>query len=266
MKNFVLGKYLPLDSPIHRVDPRAKIIALFFLIVAIFVPNSWWAFLGIGVIVLFTVFLSKLSVKFIITAFKPMLMMLLFLTAINVFSIRTGEILFSIGSFHIYSDAIFNTLFIVTRLLLMIMITTILTSTTKPLDLTLGLEYLMKPLTLLHFPTHEVAMMISIALRFIPTIIEETFRIMNSQKSRGVDFEEGSFREKITAILSLIVPLFSVAFERAYELADAMEARGYVPGAPRTRYRTLSFRFSDFVFIFVAFLIMAGSIATRFFL
>ncbi len=264
MKNFVLGKYLPLNSPIHRVDPRAKIAALFFLIIAIFVPKSWWAFVLIGAAVLLTVFLSKLSIRFVISAFKPMLMMLVFLTAINIFSIRTGDLLVTLGPVKIYSDAIFNTLFIVTRLLLMIMVTTVLTSTTKTLDLTLGLEYLMKPLTALHFPTHEVAMMISIALRFIPTIIEETFRIMNSQKSRGVDFEEGSFKEKITAILSLIVPLFSVAFERAYELADAMEARGYIPGAPRTRYRTLKFRASDFLFMTLAFLIMAASIATRF--
>ena len=266
MNNFVLGKYLPLNSPIHRIDPRAKIIALFLLIVAIFVPNSWWAYLVIGVFVLAAVFISRLTISFILKALKPMIFMMVFLCIINAFSIRTGSELLHIGSFTVYSDAVFNTLFIIARLLLMINITTILTATTKPLDLTLGLEYLMKPLSLLKFPTHEVAMMISIALRFIPTIIEETMRIMNSQKSRGVDFEEGSFREKISAILSLIVPLFSVAFERAYELADAMEARGYVPGAERTRYRTLKFRASDFLFIAIATAILAFSILSRIYL
>ena len=174
--------------------------------------------------------------------------------------------LLSIGSFAIYSDAVFNTLFIVVRLLLMIMLTTCLTATTKPLDLTLGIEYLLTPLKKIKFPAHEVAMMISIALRFIPTIIEETMRIMNSQKSRGVDFEEGKLSEKIQAILSLVVPLFSVAFERAYELADAMEARGYIPGGTRTRYRKLKYRFVDYMFIFFSLVIMGLMILSRFYL
>ncbi|MBR3252201.1 MAG: energy-coupling factor transporter transmembrane protein EcfT, partial [Erysipelotrichaceae bacterium] len=134
------------------------------------------------------------------------------------------------------------------------------------LDLTMGIEWMLKPLEIFHFPTHEVAMMVSIALRFIPTIIEETMRIMNAQKSRGVDFENGKLTEKITAILALIVPLFSVAFERAYELADAMEARGYVLGAERARYHVLKFKFLDFLFIFICAAILAFSIASRFYL
>ncbi|MBQ5555287.1 MAG: energy-coupling factor transporter transmembrane protein EcfT, partial [Erysipelotrichaceae bacterium] len=168
--------------------------------------------------------------------------------------------------FAVYKDAIFNTLFVITRLLLMISITTLLTATTNPLDLTLGIEWLLKPLEVIHFPAHEVAMMVSIALRFIPTIIEETMRIMNAQKSRGVDFENGRLAEKISAILSLIVPLFSVAFERAYELADAMEARGYVPGEKRTRYHVLHFRFMDYLFIFICMAILAFSILSRIYL
>lgn len=266
MNNFVFGKYLPLNSIIHKLDPRIKIIALFIMMVAIFTVNNWWAYLLLGIIILSMIFLSKLSISFVINAFKPMIFMLLFLLVINALTIKTGTVLFSIASLNIYSDAIVNTLFIVVRLLLMIMLTTCLTATTKPLDLTLGLEYILAPLSIIKFPTHEVAMMISIALRFIPTIIEETMRIMDAQKSRGVDFEEGSIKEKITAILSLIVPLFSVAFERAYELADAMEARGYVPGATRTRYRTLKYTFKDFVFLFVALLSLASVIVMRIYL
>lgn len=266
MNNFVFGKYLPLNSIIHKLDPRIKIIALFIMMVAIFTVNNWWAYLLLGIIILTMIFLSKLSISFVIKAFKPMIFMLLFLLVINALTIKTGNVLFSIASLNIYSDAIINTLFIVVRLLLMIMVTTCLTATTKPLDLTLGLEYILAPLSIIKFPTHEVAMMISIALRFIPTIIEETMRIMDAQKSRGVDFEEGSIKEKITAILSLIVPLFSVAFERAYELADAMEARGYVPGATRTRYRTLKYTFKDFVFLFVALLSLASVIIMRIYL
>ena len=195
-----------------------------------------------------------------------MMFMMVFLLVVNLISVKTGYVLISIGSFEIWSDAIFNTLFIVVRLLLMIMLTTCLTATTKPLDLTLGIEYLLTPLKRLHFPAHEVAMMISIALRFIPTIIEETMRIMNSQKSRGVDFEEGKLKEKIQAILSLVVPLFSVAFERAYELADAMEARGYIPGAERTRYRKLKYRIADYLFILGSIVIMVLMILSRFYL
>lgn len=266
MNNLVFGKYIPIDSIIHRLDPRAKIIALFIMIVAIFIPKSWWAYLLLAVLLLTTILLSKLKLKFIIKAFKPMIFMMCFLLIINVLTLKTGYILFTIGSFSIYSDAVFNTLFIVVRLLLMIMLTTCLTATTKPLDLTLGIEYLLTPLKVFHFPAHEVAMMVSIALRFIPTIIEETIRIMNSQKSRGVDFEEGKLSEKVQAILSLIVPLFSVAFERAYELADAMEARGYVPGQNRTRYRKLEFRFTDGLLILISIIVLVLMVLSRIYL
>ena len=266
MNNLVFGKYIPIDSPMHRLDPRAKLIGLFLMIAAVFIPRSWIVFGVIAVFLAIGLILAKIGIKMIVQSFKPMIMMMIFLLVINSLSIRTGEVLFTIGTFNIYSDAIFNTLFVIVRLLLMISITTLLTATTKPLDLTMGIEWMLKPLEMIHFPTHEVAMMVSIALRFIPTIIEETIRIMNAQKSRGVDFENGKLTEKITAILALIVPLFSVAFERAYELADAMEARGYVPGAERTRYHVLKFRLLDFLFIFICVAILAFSIASRFFL
>lgn len=266
MNKLVFGKYIPIDSPIHSLDPRTKIIALFIVIIAIFIPSSWWCYLFLGVVLLITVLMSGLKLFFVFKAFKPMMFMMVFLLVVNMISVKTGYVLISIGSFEIWSDAIFNTLFIVVRLLLMIMLTTCLTATTKPLDLTLGIEYLLTPLKRLHFPAHEVAMMISIALRFIPTIIEETMRIMNSQKSRGVDFEEGKLKEKIQAILSLVVPLFSVAFERAYELADAMEARGYIPGAERTRYRKLKYRIADYLFILGSIVIMVLMILSRFYL
>lgn len=266
MNNFVFGKYLPLDSIIHKLDPRGKIISLFIMIVAIFLVDSWWAYLLLAILILGIIILSKLSISFVFKAFKPMIFMLIFLLFINILSIHTGDLLITIGPLNIYKDAIMNTLFIVVRLLLMIMVTTSLTATTKPLDLTLGLEYILSPLQVLKFPTHEVAMMISIALRFIPTIIEETVRIMDAQKSRGVDFEEGSIKEKVTAILSLIVPLFSVAFERAYELADAMEARGYVPGANRTRYRVLKFALKDLIFLLICLLALVAVILMRIYL
>ena len=266
MNDLVFGKYIPIDSIIHRIDPRAKLIALFIMIAAVFVPTSWYAFLLIGVVLFFVLLLAKIGIKMIVKSFKPMLVMIIFLLVINCLTIKTGDLLFNIGTVGIYSDAIHNTLFVVVRLMLMISITTILTATTKPLDLTLGIEWLLKPFELIHLPTHEIAMMVSIALRFIPTIIEETMRIMNAQKSRGVDFENGSISKKAIAILSLIVPLFSVAFERAYELADAMEARGFTPGAKRTRYHVLKFTFKDIVFVIVCLIVLGLSIASRIYL
>ncbi len=266
MNNMVFGKYIPIDSFMHRLDPRAKLIGLFLMIAAVFIPKSWWAFLAIAVIEAIALLLAKIGIKMIAQSFKPMIMMMIFLLVINVLTLRTGDVLFMIGSIPVHHDAVFNTLFVVARLLLMISITTLLTATTKPLDLTLGIEWILKPLEAFRFPTHEIAMMVSIALRFIPTIIEETIRIMNAQKSRGVDFENGSLAQKVTSILSLIVPLFSVAFERAYELADAMEARGYVPGAERTRYHILKFRLTDYLFILICAAVLAGSILSRIYL
>lgn len=249
MNNLVLGKYLPLDSFMHKLDPRAKIISLMLMMVAIFIRASWIGYGIIFAVLIVVTKMSKLQFRFILKALKPMLMMLFFLLIINILVSKQGQLLLKFGFLEIYSGAIFDTLYIVVRLVLMIMITTLLTATTKPLDLTMGIESLLKPFGFFGLPYHDIAMMISIALRFIPTIIEETIRIMNAQKSRGVDFEEGKLKEKIYAMLSLVVPLFSVAFNRSADLANAMEARSYVPGAARSRYRILKYRKGDYILI-----------------
>ena len=249
MDSFALGRYVPLNSVIHRLDPRAKIGAMLIMLICIFVPTG---FVGYGILfvaILSVVLMAKLSLNFVWKAMKPMLFMLVFLMIINILVLKTGVLLVDLFGLTIYSDAIFQTLFIAIRLMLMIMITTVLTATTKPLDLTLGIEDLLQPLTAFKVPSHEIAMMISIALRFIPTLIEETQRIMKAQASRGVDLKEGKMKEKIMAILSLIVPLFVSAFQRAEDLANAMEARGYAPGAKRTRYKQLKMRPADAVLL-----------------
>ncbi len=179
---------------------------------------------------------------------------------INVFAIKTGVPLVQWGWFSIYSDAISQTVYIIVRLLLMVIITTILTATTKPLDLTLGIEKLLKPFEVIGVPAHIIAMMISIALRFIPTLIEETQRIMNAQASRGVDLENGTLKEKIMAVLALIVPLFVSAFDRADQLANAMEARGYDPQRERTRYKVLQMTGIDYAGLAAAAAVLAGCI------
>ena len=256
MGNFTLGRYMPLDSVVHKIDPRAKIMAMLFMLVAIFFPAGW---IGYGIIFLVaagTILLSKLSFNFIWKSMKPMLLMMVFLFIMNCLVIRTGFKLFTILGFSIYSDAVLQTLYIIVRLLLMIMITTCLTATTKPLDMTLGIEDLLKPFVRIGVPAHEIAMLISIALRFIPDLIDETTRIMKAQESRGVDLKEGKMKERIMAILSLVVPLFVSAFQRAEDLANAMEARGYAPGETRTRYKVLKMTARDYMFVFGALLVL----------
>ena len=250
MNNIALGKYLPLDSIIHHMDPRAKIGAMLIMMIAIFIPAGYAGYGVIAAAVIGTALLARLKLSFLWRAMKPMLFMLTFLLIINLLVIRDGDVLFTIFGFSVYTGAIAQTLYIVVRLALMIMITTILTATTKPLELTLGIEDLLKPFQV-----------ISIALRFIPTLIEETQRIMKAQASRGVDMEEGSLMEKVKAILSLIVPLFVSAFQRAEDLAYAMEARGYIPNRMRTRYKQLKMEGRDYVLLSASVLVFAAMVA-----
>lgn len=247
MNNVALGRYLPLNSIVNNMDPRSKILIMLLIMIAVFIPAGVIGYVILGAFIVLALILSKLSLGYALKSMKPMMFMMCFLLVINVLLIKTGTPLFTLGWFSIYSDAISQTLYIVVRLMLMIIITTILTATTKPLDLTLGIEKLLHPFEKIGVPAHIIAMMISIALRFIPTLIEETQRIMNAQASRGVDLENGSMKEKIMAILALIVPLFVSAFDRADQLANAMEARGYDPQRQRTRYKTLKMHMVDYI-------------------
>ena len=260
MNNVALGQYMPLDSVVHKMDPRSKIMIMLFLMGAIFIPAGVLGYVIIGIFILLSLYLSKLNIKYALRTMKPMLWMLAFLLVINLLVIKTGTPLFSIKGFIIYSDAVNQTLYIVVRLMLMVIITTVLTATTKPLDLTLGIEKLLKPFEKIGVPAHIIAMMISIALRFIPTLIEETQRIMNAQASRGVDLENGSIKEKIMAILSLIVPLFVSAFDRADQLANAMEARGYDPSRKRTRYKVLKMQTIDYASMILSVVVLCACI------
>lgn len=258
MNNIALGQYIPLDSKIHKIDPRIKIIIMIILMLAVFMVPNFYGYGFMFVVLVGVVLLSKLTISFVIKSMKPILFMMVVLFILNIFLIRSGNLIFEFFIFKIYDDAVFQTLFIVFRLMLMIMITTLLTATTAPLDLTLGIEDLLKPLKKFKVPAHEIAMMISIALRFIPTLIEDTQRIMNAQASRGVDLQEGKLKEKITGIISMIVPLFISSYHRAEDLADAMEARGYFPGKQRTRYKQLEVKFSDWVMLAFSILILVA--------
>ncbi len=245
MNNMMFGKYIPIDSFIHRLDPRLKIGSLLLLLIAVFFDAGFLGYGILGIFVIIMALLSHIKVSQILKAIKPMIFMMAFLMIFNLLFIQQGNLLISIGFIKIYDQAVLQTLYIFIRLILIIVMTTILTATTKPLDLTLGIEHLLSPFKRIGFPTHEVAMMISIALRFIPTLLEETQRIMKAQASRGVEFSEGTLKEKILSIVSLIIPLFISAFQRAEDLANAMESRNYNPEAKRTRYKQLVWTVSD---------------------
>jgi len=259
MMNIALGRYVPTNTIIHKIDPRTKILGLIALLVCIFLKIGFLGYVFMGIVILILLILSKINILSIFKSLKTMWFMILFLTFFNVFIIKDGGIWFSIWGLDVYKGAIIQSVMIMVRLVYMISITTILTSTTKPLDLTYALEWYFKPLKIIHFPAHEIAMTISIALRFIPTLLEETEKIMKAQASRGVDLQEGKLKEKISAVVSLIIPLFISAFQRSEELANAMEARGYNPTGKRTRYRLLSFHIRDLFTLVFCLAIIAGT-------
>lgn len=260
MTNVALGRYVAHDSFIHRMDPRNKILCLIALMVAVFIsyPTYEMTFVvggAVAVLIISILLISHVRILDIFKSLRVLWFFILLLMIINVFTPPAGSVnvAFSIGKVNVYWEAIFQSLKIILRLVLMIMLTMALTATTKPLDLTYALEWYMTPLKLIKFPVHEVAMTISIALRFIPTLLDETDRIMKAQSSRGVDFKHGKISSRLRAIVSLIIPLFVSSFQRSEELADSMEARGYDPKAKRTRYRVLKFSLGDLVsFLLVA--------------
>lgn len=246
MKNITLGRYIPYDTIIHKLDPRTKLLGLLGLLICVFLDVNYLGYIFLAIVIIFLLKMSKIKILSIFKSLKPMWFMMLFLLFFNIILIRTGDVAFTILGYGIYTKALLQTLQIVVRLALMISITTILTATTKPLDLTYGIEYFMSPLKVVKFPAHEIAMTISIALRFIPTLLEETDKIIKAQASRGVDLQQGKLKEKVNAIISLIIPLFISSFQRSEELANAMEARGYNPSGKRTRYRIMKFTWNDF--------------------
>jgi len=279
MANISIGRYAPYNSFLHRLDPRTKLISMIFLMVVIFLNyGSTWFNLAIyvGLIVMIYIFMriAHIRLRQLFKQLKMMWFMMLFLFIINLFTIKESIQIYipwlneSYDSFFIpglnwtiYFSAIINSFYIFIRIALMISLTLILTSSTKPMDLTYALEWFMTPFKLIRLPVHEIAMTISLALRFIPTLLDETDRIMKAQSSRGVDFQEGKLKEKVRAIVSLIIPLFVSAFQRSDELADAMEARGYDPSKKRTRYRLLKWHLRDTLsFIFI--LLLLGGLIT----
>ena len=262
-----IGRYVPYNSFVHKLDPRYKLFAMILLMVAVFLKfeTLWMNFIIYGVlllIVLITMFVGHIKLSALFKQLRAMWFMIFFLLIINV--IVPGEDTLGhftlFGGWNIYYMSLVNTAYIAVRLIIMVALSLILTSTTTPLELTGALEWYMTPLKYIKFPVHEIAMTISLALRFIPTLLDETYRIMKAQASRGVDFENGKFKEKVKAIISLIIPLFISAFQRSEDLANAMEARGYDPRAKRTRYRINKWHVRDTLSLFFSLAFLTGLI------
>lgn len=270
MNNLTFGRFTPFNTVVHKLDPRNKIFLVILLMVSIFLKVDVWSttlIMSAALLLLLIIFMLLAHVSFIslFKSLRTMWMLLIFLFIIYIFIPNTNynpdHIAFYIGTYGVNYDAFFQVGYIFIRIIMMLMITMILTSTTSPMNLTYGLEWYMTPLKVVKFPAHIVAMTLSIALRFIPTLLDETDRIIKAQSSRGVDFQRGGFIKRFGAIISLIIPLFVSAINRSEELSNAMEARGYDPYAKRSRYRILKFHWKD-LFAFILVLAIFGGVLT----
>lgn len=250
--DITFGQYLPGNSPLHRLDPRTKIILAAFYMIGLFFISNLPAFALVTVLMLIVLKLSDIPVKFILKSIKPLYFFILFTAVLNIF-MTDGTYIFKYGPLHISLEGIYTTVLMSVRVILLVGGSSLLTYTTSPIVLTDGIEQLLKPLERFKFPSHELAMMMTIALRFIPTIIEETDKIIKAQSARGADFDTGGIIKKAKAMIPLLIPLFVSSFRRADELALAMECRGYHGGEGRTKLKQLKFSKLDFA----AFLLFA---------
>ena len=263
LKDITLGQFFPGKTVIHRLDPRTKLLLLVVYIVALFLAKSFVSY-GLMLVFLVTVtLLGRIPFKSMTRGLKPMLIFILFTAVLNLFYTKGGRLLVHWWIFRIYSEGVKTAFFMVLRIMLLVCGTFLLTYTTSPIALTDALERLLSPLKKIHVPVHELAMMMSIALRVIPTLIEETDKIMSAQKARGADFETGSLIRRAKALIPILVPLFVSAFRRADELATAMECRCYHGGEGRTRLKVLRYTRLDLIAFFVGGLLLAGVIVLR---
>jgi energy-coupling factor transport system permease protein len=318
MKNIVLGRYIPGNSFLYRLDPRVKLIALVLLFAATFIISDIWVIVGALGFVIALLPVGKISLKRVFQGLKPLLFLLIFTFVFQILFNTQGRLLIAIplqfnivnsllalalfgswlwlkrkikftflsfllvlglmgygfseltmfvpyntSTLAIYETGLTMALFILLRLIIIVTLSTVLTISTKPTDLNLGLERVLKPLKLVRVNTEEIAMIIGIALRYIPTLLDEANKIMLAQASRGVDFQEGKFKDKVVQIISLLVPMFIISFQRSDELANAMEARCFVPGKPRTRLNQLTWKPMDSLVLGVSIMSVITSITLR---
>lgn len=249
MSDITLGQYYHADSPIHRLDPRIKLVLTIIYLVCVFLVDHLYGYAILFAYLYMAVRLSKVPFKKMIRSIRPLLFLLVFTSVLNVFLIRTGTPIFEWWIIKITKEGLYKAVFMALRLVFLVTGTSLMTLTTTPIALTDGLEQVLSPLRIIKFPAHELAMMMSIALRFIPTLVEETDKIRKAQLARGADFESGNLLRRAKAMIPILVPLFVSAFRRADELAMAMESRCYNGGEGRTRMNVLKTHKRDYVAI-----------------
>lgn len=263
LKDITIGQYYPVESPIHRLDPRIKIISMLVFIASLFFVDSYTPYLIVIAFLFIVIKTSKVPLNMVIKGVKPLRWILIITFIINLLFIP-GEIIFSIGFINITAEGLKTALMMAIRLVFLVMGTSMLTLTTSPIELTDGIESLLNPLRKIGIPSHEIAMMMTIALRFIPTLVEETDKIMKAQMARGADFESGNILNRARNLVPLLVPLFINSFRRADELATAMESRCYRGGAGRTKFRQLKITNIDYIALAFIFTFMILIVAFRF--
>ncbi len=262
LKDITLGQYFPGNSILHRLDPRTKLIGVIVYIVALFLCKQLLSYCLVALFLAWMIHVSGVGVKAIVRGLKPVLIIMIFTGILNLLY-TGGTPIVQWGFLTITVEGVWKAIYMVARIMMLIMGTFLLTYTTSPILLTDAIESLFGPLKKLHVPIHELAMIMSIALRFIPTLIEETDKLMSAQKARGADFESGNLIEKAKSLVPLLVPLFVSAFRRAEELAVAMESRCYHGGEGRTRLRQLKYNRQDFVALLVLALLIAVIVVLR---
>ena len=247
MDNMILGRYIPGNSIVHRLDPRSKLVAMILLIIIVFWANNPITNLILFVVTGIFVALSEVPLSFFIKGLRSMFFLIAFTTLFQLFFISGGDVLFEMGFIKITNHGIEQAGIIFCRFVLIIFFSTLLTLTTMPLSLATAVESLLGPLKRFKVPVHEIGLMLSMSLRFVPTLMDDTIRIMNAQKARGVDFGEGNIIQKVKAMIPILIPLFATSLKRADSLATAMEARGYQGGNGRSQYRQLNWMNKDSV-------------------
>lgn len=257
IRDITIGQYYPSNGILHKLDPRIKVLQLVGFIVLIFCTFNFYALGVVAAAVVAVMFLSKVPVKLYLKSMKAIIIVILITAVLNLFY-GSGEVLCEWWIFRITYGGIYNAIFVAVRIISLVIISSALTFTTSPTDLTDALERLMKPLSFIGIKTHEIAMMMTIALRFVPTLLEETDKIMSAQKARGADMESGNLLRRIKALVPVLIPLFVSAFRRAYDLAMAMECRCYQGGKGRTRMKQLHTSKRDYIAVFVSLIILAG--------
>lgn len=262
LKDITLGQFFPGTSPVHKLDPRMKIIITLIYVVLIFTVKKFSAFIIFFLFLFFTIFLSKIPIKFVFKGLKP-LILIIFLTGILNMFMTDGDVAFYLFNTNIKAtwQGMRLAAFMIIRLVLLICGTSVLTLTTSPISLTDGLEHILNPLKKIRVPVHELSMMMTVAIRFIPTLLEETEKIIKAQKARGADFESGFLIKRAKALIPILVPLFISSFRRADELAMAMESRCYNGGGGRTKMNRLHLAKSDFVCFTVCAAVFAFALA-----